>query len=62
MRSFFSTQYEGIEPSPENAPGKRARAAYVARMAEQSNWRTRIDAEPLLEPATTGTARLYEAG
>jgi RNA polymerase sigma factor for flagellar operon FliA len=61
MRSFFSTQYEGVEASPENAPGKRARAAYVARMAEQSNWRTRLDAEPMLEGATTGSNRLYQA-
>jgi RNA polymerase sigma factor FliA len=62
MRSFFATQYEGIEASPEGAPGKRARAAYVARMSEQSNWRTRLDAEPLLEAATTGKVALYEAG
>ncbi len=62
MRSFFSTQYEGVEPSPDSAPGKRARAAYVARMADQSNWRTRLDAESLLESATTGNTRLYEAG
>jgi RNA polymerase sigma factor FliA len=62
MRSFFATQYEGIEASPDAAPGKRARAAYVARMSEQSNWRTRLDAEPLLEAATAGRVSLYEAG
>jgi RNA polymerase sigma factor for flagellar operon FliA len=60
MRSFFSTQYEGVEASPDSAPGKRARAAYVARMAEQSTWRTRLDAEPLLEDATTGRSRLHD--
>lgn len=62
MRSFFATQYEGLEASPDAAPGKRARAAYVARMSEQSTWRTRLDAEPLLEAATTGKVSLYQAG
>jgi RNA polymerase sigma factor FliA len=62
MRSFFATQYEGVEASPDAAPGKRARAAYVARMSEQSTWRTRLDAEPLLEAATTGQVSLYQAG
>ena len=62
MRSFFATQYEGIEASPDAAPGKRARAAYVARMSEQSSWRSRLDAEPLLEAATAGKVALYEAG
>ncbi|MDH4117538.1 MAG: sigma-70 family RNA polymerase sigma factor [Acidimicrobiia bacterium] len=60
MRSFFATQYEGVEAAPENAPGKRARAAYVARMSEQSTWRSRLDAEPMLETATLGEARLYD--
>lgn len=46
MRSFFATQYEGVESTPEDSPGKRARAAYLARMSEQSTWRSRIDAEP----------------
>lgn len=45
MRSFFSTQYDGVEATPEDAPGKRARAAYLSRMSEQSTWRTRIDSE-----------------
>lgn len=62
MRSFFATQYEGLEASPDAAPGKRARAAYVARMSEQSTWRSRLDAEPLLEAATTGKVSLYQAG
>jgi hypothetical protein len=30
-------------------------------MAEQSNWRSRLDAEPLLEPATDGTISLLDA-
>lgn len=46
MRSFFATQYDGVDPTPEVSPGKRARAAYLARMSEQSTWRSRLDAEP----------------
>ena len=45
MRSFFATQYDGVTATPEDSPGKRARAAYLARMSEQSTWRTRIDSE-----------------
>lgn len=52
MRAFFSTQYEGVEEASDSAPGKRARAAYLARMAEQSTWRSRLDAEPLLDAAS----------
>lgn len=62
MRSFFATQYEGVESAPESAPGKRARAAYVSRMAEHSNWRTRLDAEPILDEATAGRISLLDAG
>jgi RNA polymerase sigma factor for flagellar operon FliA len=61
MRSFFSTQYEGVEAAPDAAPGKRARAAYVARMSEQSTWRTRLDAEPLLDEATLGRINILDA-
>ncbi len=43
MRSFFATQYEGVEATPESTPGKRARAAYLERMAA-TDWRTRIEA------------------
>ena len=45
MRSFFATQYDGVDATPEDSPGKRSRAAYLARMSEQSTWRTRIDSE-----------------
>lgn len=51
MRSFFSTVYEGVEPAPDNAPGKRARAAYVARMSEQTTWRSRLDSPRLVDHA-----------
>lgn len=58
MRAFFSTQYEGLEPALESAPGKRARAAYLDRMAATSTWRTRIDAAQALDAASEGRSRL----
>jgi RNA polymerase sigma factor for flagellar operon FliA len=53
MRAFFATQYEGVEAASDAAPGKRARAAYLERMAEQSTWRSRLEAEPLLDAAAS---------
>lgn len=58
MRSFFSTQYDGVDEAPDDAPGKRARAAYLARMSEQSTWRTRLDAEPEYHEITENGASL----
>lgn len=43
LRSFFSTQYEGIEEVDQAAPGKRARVAYLEEMASVK-WRRRLDA------------------
>jgi RNA polymerase sigma factor for flagellar operon FliA len=60
MRGFFGTQFEGVEQTDESAPGKRARAAYIARMAETSTWKSRIEAEALLDPAIRGEVSLVE--
>jgi hypothetical protein len=60
MRSFFATQYEGVEAAPDSVPGKRARAAYLARMDEESDWRSRLDADELLDPAADGGLSLFE--
>lgn len=46
MRSLFATLYEGVASAPDSAPGKKARAAYVARVAESTTWRSRLDADP----------------
>lgn len=45
IRAFFAGLYEGVAPAEDAAPGKRARAAYLSRMAEHSTWRTRLDSE-----------------
>lgn len=60
MRSFFATQYEGIEAAADSVPGKRARAAYLDRMEESSDWRSRLDAAHLLDPAAAGMIDLLE--
>lgn len=52
IRSFFSTQYVGVAAADDNAPGKRARAAYLARMSEQSTWRTRLDSASEFQTVT----------
>lgn len=42
LRAYFGTSFEGVVAVPDNAPGRRRRAAYVARLAEHSTWRTRL--------------------
>ena len=58
IRSFFSTQYEGVEATPDSAPGKRARAEYLGRMASESTWRSRLDAAYSLGAYADGVAPL----
>ncbi len=62
MRGYFSTQYEGVPAADDEAPGRRARAAYLERMAERSNLRSRLDAERLLDPAIRGEISLIDHG
>lgn len=44
LRAYFSSLYDGVPDVSEDAPGKRARAAYLAQLAAQSTWRSRLDA------------------
>jgi len=44
VRAWFGSLYEDVPEVPDDLPGKRARRAYVAQMAEQSTWRGRMDA------------------
>lgn len=44
MRAYFKTGFDGVEEVPDNAPGLRRRAQFVASVSEQSTWRTRLDA------------------
>lgn len=60
LRAYFSTQYEGVEPALDDAPGKRARAAYLEKMGSDSNWLGRLEAASLLDAALRGMAPLID--
>jgi len=44
IRAYLGTLYEGVPEVPENAPGKRSRAAFFGLLATTSTWRDRLDA------------------
>jgi RNA polymerase sigma factor for flagellar operon FliA len=44
LRAWFGTLYEGAPNVGDDATGKRARAAYVAQLSSETNWRSRLDA------------------
>jgi RNA polymerase sigma factor FliA len=43
LQAYFGTAFEGVPEVPQNAPGKRRRAVYVAEVAAVSTWRTRLE-------------------
>ena len=45
LQAYFETAYDGVAPVPETAPGKRRRTAYVAQVAANSTWRSRLDGD-----------------
>lgn len=44
LQAYFATSFDDVAPVPEDAPGKRRRAAYVAQVAASTSWRTRMEA------------------
>lgn len=44
LQAYFSTKYNNVPEVPEDAPGKRRRAAYVAQVATTTTWRTHLEA------------------
>lgn len=44
LRAHFGKLYEGAPSIDQDAPGKRARASYVASLSAQSTWRSRLAA------------------
>jgi RNA polymerase sigma factor for flagellar operon FliA len=44
LRAWFGTLYEGAPAVSDDSAGKRARAAYVAQLSNDTNWRSRLDA------------------
>lgn len=43
LQAYFGTSYDGVPEVPEDAPGKRRRAAYVAQVSSASTWRSRLE-------------------
>ena len=44
LQAFFATSYDEVADVPDDAPGKRRRAAYVAQVASATTWRSRLEA------------------
>lgn len=42
LQAYFGTAYDDVPEVPSSAPGKRARASYVAAMQANTTWRTRM--------------------
>lgn len=43
LQAYFATTFEDVTPPPEDAPGKRRRAAYVSQVATNTTWRSRLE-------------------
>jgi RNA polymerase sigma factor FliA len=43
LQAYFATTFDEVPAVPEDAPGKRRRAAFVAQVAANTSWRTRLD-------------------
>lgn len=54
MRAYFASSFDEVEAVADSVPGSRRRTAYVAELAAQSNWRTRLEAAstPLTDAAS----------
>ncbi len=42
LQAYFGTAFDGVPEVPVNAPGKRARAGYVASLQADTTWRSRL--------------------
>jgi RNA polymerase sigma factor FliA len=42
LQAYFGTAYDQVPAVPDNAPGKRARAAFVASVQADTTWRSRL--------------------
>lgn len=43
LQAYFGTTFDGVAPVPPTAPGKRARAAFVASVHADTTWRSRLE-------------------
>lgn len=44
LQAYFATSFDDVPAVPEDAPGKRRRASYVAQVAASTTWRTHLEA------------------
>jgi RNA polymerase sigma factor FliA len=62
LRAYFSTQYDGVAGESDDAPGKRARNAYLERMGATADWRSRVDSAAHFDAAVEGVESLITPG
>ena len=43
LRAYFASAFDEIVPVPDDAPGKRGRAAFVSTLAAATTWRSRLE-------------------
>jgi RNA polymerase sigma factor FliA len=55
LQAYFGTAFAGVPTVPTHAPGKRARATYVAAVQTTSTWRSRLAGEEVV-PCAVRTA------
>lgn len=44
LRAYFAQSFDGVEAVDADAPGRRSRRAYLARLTEATTWRDRLAA------------------
>ncbi len=47
LQAYFGTVFDGVPEVPEDSPGKRRRAAFVAQVSAASTWRSRLEGAAL---------------
>jgi RNA polymerase sigma factor FliA len=52
LQAYFGTAYDSVPAVPENAPGKRARVAFVAAVQADTTWRSRLAGTDARMPVT----------
>ena len=62
LRAYFATQYDGVTDDCDEAPGKRARNAYLEKMGATADWRSRVDSASFFDAAVAGLESLIAPG
>lgn len=63
LQAYFGTTFDGVPEVPDDAPGKRSRATFVAQVAAASDWRSRLDGASVAtaEPTPQRPRTAFEA-